>query len=128
MCKNLKSYARCRDPPYTHHNFLANCINLKISSRNDSQQLDTTLYASQLKINSCISTCRLVYKYILLKRNQPPPLQTLFNIVPWAQCCGEYSDILCHMYTVVRDTNPMGVQCIYTEDQFFGSMMHVHDI
>ena len=27
MDKNLKSYARCRDPPHTHHNFLANCIN-----------------------------------------------------------------------------------------------------
>ena len=22
----------------------------------------------------------------------------------------------------------MGVQCMYTEDQFFGGMMHVHDI
>ena len=63
----------------------------------------------------------------MLKRNQPPTL-TLFNIVPWAQCCGEYSDILCHMHTVVWDTNPMGVQCMYTEDQFFGGMMHVHDI
>ena len=58
----------------------------------------------------------------------PPPEHTLFNIVPWAQCCGEYSDILCHMHTVVWDTNPMGVQCMYTEDQFFGGMMHVHDI
>ena len=28
VCKNLKSYARWRDPPHRHHNFLANCINL----------------------------------------------------------------------------------------------------
>ena len=56
----------------------------------------------------------------MLKRNQPPRPHTLFNTVPWAQCCGEYSDILCHMHTVVRDTNPMGA-----EDQFFGSMTHV---
>ena len=46
------------------------------------------------------------------------------NLKPYA-CCGEYSIILCHMYTVVCALYKSAM-CVYLEDQAYGYKLHVH--
>ena len=43
------------------------------------------------------------------KEISPPPPPPPPHTRTLCMCFSEYSDILCHMYTVVWDTNPMGV-------------------
>ena len=130
MCKNLKSYARCRDPPHTHHNFLANCINLThqgMIAVADNNFFDDNIVRITIKnkfVPLYMKTCIFNYS----KEISPPythflilyhePSAVVNTVIFFATCIQWYGTPILWGYNA----------CMYTEDQFFGGMMHVHDI